>query len=307
MTFSEIYGKPTSIDSEDLLTSDIFGCCSFLVYHDFLEHILNEALHFNSKDKLCINEPVLSDEYLFWPRFRIRRSQTEPDVLILLRHPGNKFTLVLIEAKFNSGKSSEADYSTEDVTDQLARELTIIENKDIYSQNFSLEGHEIKAKALIYVTADDVIPEKTLEDSSQEFFEKVKTSGMTSYTTASELPFYWLPWWKIEQLTSSNSLLDPEEAAKNRVIKHIRDVLRIKRLCRFYGLNPLYFDPIPYSYSPTTEAKFKSDSCSKDYVFEITFPKIPYRYLTFETENKYSFRLEIPDININITRSIQYE
>lgn len=299
MTFSEIYGKLTTADSEDLLTSDVFGCCSFLGYHELLEHILNEALHFISRDRLTINEPVISDEYLFWPRFRIRRSQTEPDVLILLQHPGNKCTLVLIEAKYNSGKSSEADYSTEHVTDQLARELTIIENKDICSQNLSLEGHEIKAKALIYVTADDIIPEKTLEDSSHEFFAKANTSGMIDYTTASELPFYWLPWWKIEQLTSSNSLLDPDKAAKNRIIEHIRDVLRIKRLCRFYGLNPLCFDPIPYSYSSTTEAQFESDSYSKDYIFEFKFPKIPYRYLTFEAENKYSFRLEIPGINTN--------
>lgn len=281
MTFSEIHGKLTTINSEDLLTSDIFGCCSFLGYHELLEYLLNNSLHFSSKSKLSINEPVISDEYFFWPRFRIRKLQTEPDVLILLRHPDNKCTLVLIEAKYNSGKAVEADFNIEDVTDQLARELIIIENKDICSQNLSLEGLEIETKALIYVTADDVIPQKTLEDSSREFFEKAIASQTPSYANASELPFYWLPWWKIEQLISSSSILCFEETAKNRIIKHIQDMLRIKRLCRFYGLNPLCFGSISYSYTSTTESQSEYDSCHKDYIFEITFPKLTYRYLTF--------------------------
>jgi hypothetical protein len=151
MTFSEIHGKPTSKNSEDLLTSDIFGCCSFLEYQELLEHILSEAVHFNSKDKHCINEPVIMDEYIFWPRFRVESSQTGPDVLILLWHSGYRCTLILIEAKYNSEKSSEADYSVEDVTDQLARELMIIENQEICRQNPLLKGFELASKYLISV------------------------------------------------------------------------------------------------------------------------------------------------------------
>lgn len=268
MTFSEIYCKPTTIDSEDLLTSDIFGCCSFLEYHDLLKHILNEALHFVSRNKLSINESIISDEYLFWPRFRIRELQTEPDLLILLRHPGNKCTLVLIEAKYNSGKATEADFNIEDVTDQLARELTIIENKEICSQNLELDGLEIASRALIYVTADDAIPKKVLEDSSYEYIEKGKNVRNGSYTSASELPIYWLPWWKIEHLISVNGLNDPRKGAKSRIAKHIREVLRTKKLCRFYGVNSLHFNPIPY------------------------------RFCTFEKEKKYNSKFEIPKTNI---------
>ncbi len=304
MTFSEIHSKLTTVDSEDLLTSDIFGCCSFLNYNELLEHVLREAVHFGSRDNLCIPETVLSEEYLFWPRFRTGRSQTEPDVLIILRHPGNRCTLVLIEAKFNSDKSSEADYTSEDVTDQLARELMIIENQGVCGQSLSLEGVEIASKALIYVTAHDVIPEKALEDSSFEFFEKTRCLENASYEDASELPLFWLPWWKIEQLISRNNFFSPEETAKYRIIKHIHEVLRVKRLCRFYGLNPLNFNSIAYSYSSTAKARFESDNCRKDYIFKILFPKIPYRFRAFENEKKYIFGLEIPKINVHYHRSV---
>ncbi|HIH93555.1 TPA: hypothetical protein HA338_05795 [Methanosarcina acetivorans] len=299
MTFSEIHSKLTTVDSEDLLTSDIFGCCSFLNYNDLLEHVLRESVHFNSKDNLCIPKTVISEEYLFWPRFRTGRSQTEPDVLIMLRHPGNQCTLVLIEAKFNSDKSSEADYTSEDVTDQLARELMIIENQGVCGQSLSLEGFEIASKALIYVTAHDVIPEKALEASSFEFFEKTRCLENASYEDASELPLYWLPWWKIEQLISRNNFFSAEETAKDRIIKHVQEVLRVKKLCRFYGLNPLNFNSIAYSYSSTVKARFESDRYAKSYTFDTMFPKIPFRYQISGKERSYNFGLVIPKICSN--------
>lgn len=296
MTFSEIHSKPTTVDSEDLLTSDIFGVCSFLNYHELLEHVLREAVHFNSKDNLCIHEAVLSEEYLFWPRFRTGRSQTEPDVLIILRHPENRCTLVLIEAKYNSDKSSEADYTSEDVTDQLARELLIIQNRKICSQNLALEGLEIASKYLIYVTAHDVIPEKSLNDSSTEFIEKTADDRSLCSKDIDKIPLFWLPWWKIEQLISENNLFSLKGNAKDRIIKHIQEVLRVKRLCRFYGLKPLNFNSITYSYSPTAKALFKSDTYAKSYTFDVMFSKIPYQYQIFENENRYNFGLDIPKI-----------
>jgi hypothetical protein len=296
MTFSEIHSKPTTIDSEDLLTSDIFGCCSFLSYPELLEHVLREAVHFGSRDNLCVPETVLSEEYLFWPKFRTGRSQTEPDVLIILRHSGNRCTLVLIEAKFNYEKSSEADYTVEDVTDQLARELMIIENREICSQNPALEGFEIASKYLIYVTAHDVIPEKALKDSSNEFFEKTMNHGSICYRDIAEVPLYWLPWWKIEQLISRNGFFGHEEGAKNRIVKHIREVLRAKRLCRFYGLNPFDFNSIAYSYLSIAKVRLESDMYAKSYTFDTMFSKIPYGYLILDKEKRYYFGLVIPKI-----------
>ncbi len=296
MTFSEIHSKPTTVDSEDLLTSDIFGCCSFLNYNELLEHVLRESVHFNSKDNLCIPETVISEEYLFWPRFHTGRSQTEPDVLIILRHPGNLCTLVLIEAKFNSDKSSEADYTSEDVTDQLARELMIIHNQKICSQNTTLEGLEIASKYLIYVTAHDVIPEKAFNDSSNEFIEKTANDRNICFKDIDKIPLFWLPWWKIEQLISENNLFSLEGNAKDRVIKHIQEVLRVKRLCRFYGLKPLNFNLIAYSYSSTAKALFESDKYAKSYTFDVMFSKIPYQYHIYEKGNRYSLGLGIPKI-----------
>ena len=100
MTFTEIYNKPTSIVSEDLLTSDVFGCCSFLKYSDLLQHLLESAVYFrDSEQHFITKKPVISDDYLFWPRFNTSVSkQTEPDLLIILWHSEKECSLALIES-----------------------------------------------------------------------------------------------------------------------------------------------------------------------------------------------------------------
>jgi len=268
VTFSEIKGKPTTILSEDLLTSDIFGCCSFLEYEDLLKDILREAIHFNSESHFTPPDSVCSDDYIFWPRFQTDESmQTEPDVLIVLRHSERECSLVLIESKYNSGKSSEADYDMDEITDQLARELLILEEEKIFSQNPALNEVNVESKALIYVTVDDIMPRDSMNDSAVEFFNK-----SDNHQRINDIPLYWLPWWKIESLILSKNLIDSTNLSKCRIIRHVWDVLSYKKLRRFNGLNYFVFKSIPLSYTSDYKDQIR------DYIFDINFRYIPYEY-----------------------------
>jgi hypothetical protein len=291
MTFSEINNKLTTINSEDLLTSDILGCCSFLNYEELLKCLLKEAIHFDERKKLVVNEPVLSDKYIFWPMIKTGGTRTEPDVLIILNHPENKCTLILIEAKYNSGKSSEADYDIDDVTDQLARELRIIEEQQLYAQLSGLEGKEIISKALVYVTADDIIPLKSLSDSASEFMEKAR--GII-YKEPMELPLYWLPWWKIEYVATKTEHCKFEDKTKNRIIRHIKDVLQTKKLSRFSGVSIINFELPRYSYTSEIE-----DHIDMKYHFLVCVPPIEYKYSKHKNVKEYNFNNFFSKITYN--------
>jgi hypothetical protein len=287
VTFSEIKGKPTTKLSEDLLTSDIFGCCSFLEYEDLLKDVLGEAIHFNSESQFSPPDSVCSDDYIFWPRFQTYESkQTEPDVLIVLRHSDKECSLVLIESKYNSGKSSEADYDMDEITDQLARELSILEDEKIHRQNPTLSNTIIKSKALIYVTADDTMPKDSMNQSADEFVKKTNY-----YESKKGIPIYWLPWWKIENLILNTKLINSCAGNKNRVIKHIWDVLSVKKLKRFNGLSVFLFDSLTLSYI----SEFKDRV--RDYQYCVDYFRIPYTYQIQKPENIYRFDLKPVQIN----------
>lgn len=287
MTFSEINRKPTTILSEDLLTSDIFGCCSFLEYGDLLKDILREAIHFNSESHFTPPDSVCSDEYIFWPRFQTGESmKTEPDVLIVLRHSDIECSLVLIKSKYNSGKSSEADYDMDEITDQLARELLILEDEKIHQQSPTLSNTIVKSKALLYVTADDTMPKDSINQSADEFVKKTNY-----YKSKKGIPIYWLPWWKIENLILNTKLFNSYAGNKNRVIKHIWDVLSVKKLKRFNGLSEFVFDSLTLSYI----SEFKDRV--RDYQYYVDFLQIPYTYQIQKPDSFYRFDLNFVQIN----------
>jgi len=287
VTFSEINGKPTTVSSEDLLTSDIFGCCSFLEYKDLLKDVLGEAIHFNSENQFIPPDSVCSDDYIFWPIFQTDESiRTEPDVLIALRHSNTECSLVLIESKYNSGKSSEADYDVDKITDQLSRELLIIEDEKIFSQHPQLYGVNVTSRALIYVTVDDTMPKDSMNQSADEFVKKTNY-----YESKKGIPIYWLPWWKIENLILKSKLINSYAGNKNRVIKHIWDVLSVKKLKRFNGLSEFVFDSLTLSYI----SEFKDRL--RDYQYCVDFLQIPYTYQIQKPESIYRFDLNFVQIN----------
>lgn len=148
---------------EDVLTSNVFGLLRYVPPHEGLLPLLSRAESvdesFPLAPRLADDEiEVRTDDYEFWPRW----TNCEPDVVIRIRPPSGRQLLVLVEAKYKSGKSSKADEENEDPSDQLAREWG----------NLVRVAGEDAEPFLIYLTASIGFPKSDIEASIREYRQK---------------------------------------------------------------------------------------------------------------------------------------
>jgi hypothetical protein len=149
---------------EDILTSNVFGLLKYSVTAPLLKFLslartpdgtvpLERVASYG--DKVQIN-------WEFWPYWSIGGClPCEPDVVLTLRVAGQAPTLVLIEAKLNSGKSRLADDAKVPV-DQLAREW----------DNLLAQAQDIEAQpVLVYLTGHFSMPRFEIRESEQEYIE----------------------------------------------------------------------------------------------------------------------------------------
>jgi len=179
---AQLHGKLT-IDQEnleDILTSNTFGAFKYVSPKEGLGLFLQKAI--NPSDNSSLELPDIADaRYEFWKWLEEKGCNgCEPDVLIELNHEDGTKTMVLVEAKYRSGKSSEADEG-EKCNDQLAREW----------ENLSLLAKRENARPiLIYVTADFALPIHEIKESQEELKSKGKEPAN----------IYWLSWRYIPEV-----------------------------------------------------------------------------------------------------------
>lgn len=194
---------------EDILTSNIFGTLQYFPPSQGLLLFINQAIN----DETNPNNPfrnikeVSEVTYEFWPYLNESDcNPCEPDVLIRLTAPQGERFIVLIEAKYLSGKSSERDEG-ERPNDQLAREY---DNLKIVAKK------EKRVPILIYLTAGLSIPKDEMEASQSELECKRKIKA----------DFYWLSW---------RHLIHAIEKSKDPMLLHLVQVMRKMNLLFFSG------------------------------------------------------------------------
>ena len=115
----------------------------------------------------------------------------EPDVLLTIEFPSGRPWLVLVEAKFRSGKSSVADENTPSPVDQLAREF----------DNLAYAAARVGGvPVLVYLTADMGLPRHELIESAREYQSK--------YPNREPPVLAWLGWRMLHRLAPSPLLTD---------------------------------------------------------------------------------------------------
>ena len=167
---------------EDLLTSTVFGLLKYVPSQLGIFKFFSYAVPFRafpSTKRLPLFQSEV--QYEFWPW--LQRDDcygTEPDALIRATDSVGIKHIILIEAKFRSGKSSIAESANRIPTDQLAKE---------WDNLVRLCESEGSIPHLIYLTSDYGIPVDDLEDSAREFRSK-RSEVLSRY------PFecYWLSW-----------------------------------------------------------------------------------------------------------------
>jgi hypothetical protein len=150
---------------EDLLTSSVFGTLKYLAPEEGLCAVLAHARagETTALHEVLADRPFRQIDYVFWPWLQEGHLKgCEPDVLITIRTRSARLARILVEAKYRSGKSSEALAEAEPTAppnDQLARE---------WSNLVRLCRGDDATPILVYLTADPSPPRSELEASQAE-------------------------------------------------------------------------------------------------------------------------------------------
>jgi len=212
-----IHGKLTREEEglEDLLTSNTFGLMKYLPPKAVLLPFLSLARDPLRDRSLAswLQGAVKVESFRFWNSLEHPDCfRCEPDVHIVFLHDDGAKTWVLIEAKYRSGKSSEAVEDTERPNDQLACEF---DNLKSISQQKGITRH-----ALVYLTTDYTCPEKELQESADEYERK-----------RGSIPnLYWLSWRMLYDVLESADYSD------NGMIEDLKKLLLNLNLTMFRRL-----------------------------------------------------------------------
>jgi len=231
MTIAEIHGKISETGTnlsermEDLLTADIVGCMRYLSADKLLIPFLNTSYSYKG-NPLNIPDHALKVHYLFWPSIRIKGcTPCQPDVLLSIETTVG-FHCIIIEAKYFSGLSSEADDNTEP-NDQLARELDNLYFLPAHYIGLPSEA-KIQSRSLVFITQDMKIPEDLLAESLAEYKKKRGQDG----------DIYWTSWRFLPAILEQKLLLEdtPEHHA---IMEDMLQLLQRKWLTMFTGVEPV--------------------------------------------------------------------
>jgi hypothetical protein len=206
-------------DMEDLLTSDVFGTWRYLSPKLGLVQFLETAEQLLDGTKFALAGEVEKVNLEFWPWIRKRNAKnTQPDVLMEIIFSNQDKWLILVEAKFLSGKSS---FQTEDMNDppndQLAREM---HNLRIIQKQRGFQQY-----AVIYVTAHTVIPRDDINEAVSELLRKTGESSVDH--------FYWTSWRRLPMVLKE--VRDSCDECQALMLRDLQQILENLNLVFFNG------------------------------------------------------------------------
>jgi len=211
MLAAQIHGKlkREEEDLEDLLTSNVFGSIQYIPPEDGLVPILSAAERADGSQPLRELSEIFEVNYYFWRRLEFSNCYPcVPDVLICIKHINGKKTVVLVEAKYHSGKSS-VEENDAFPTDQLAREW---DNLVVLAKENAANPY------LFYVTADITCPNADIKEAQSELARK----------RGFKAEIIWISWRKLPVIFHDSS---------HKILKDLVKVLRRQWLIFFEGIS----------------------------------------------------------------------
>ena len=192
---------------EDLLTSNVFGTMKYVPFSEGLIHFIHSVEDSQGEYPFKDIDEIRTIDFDFWPSLtELGCSRCEPDVLVRLITNEGRRLIFLIESKYLSGKSSEAEESILP-KDQLAKE---------WDNLIPIAKREKYDPFLIYVTAHTMFPKDDIESSIRE--QETKRSRRMSVA--------WISWRKLTRIL---------EQSHNAMIQDLACVLKKLGLVFFEG------------------------------------------------------------------------
>jgi hypothetical protein len=206
MIQAELHGKLFEIEnSEDVLTSNVFGLLKYLPNDVFL-NILDHAETLSGK-KIEFDLKSYIPEFIFWENIK---DYGEPDLIIKFRNKEGHELILCIEVKYYSSKSGDGE------NDQLKR----------YFEALSITSKE-KSCFLGVVYLTKYPSRKELEDSLYHIKQKELDDA--------EEKLFQLRWFEItKSLENYNGVLNRHE---NLILKDLIKYLKYKNFVEFTGFS----------------------------------------------------------------------
>jgi len=152
---------------EDILTSNVFGALQYTPGKaGVLRFLACASRHHDPAVRPLAELAGLTDAKVwleFWPLWRHDEcTNCEPDVVVYVEASDGRKWVVVVEAKYRSPKSSEADLSSERPTDQLAKQ---------WDHLCTWACQSPATPALVYLTAGAGPPRDDMDASIAEYEE----------------------------------------------------------------------------------------------------------------------------------------
>lgn len=264
MTIAEIHGKISDTGSnlsermEDLLTSDIFGCMRYLPADKALIPFLYTSRSFYG-EAFDIPDNISQIHYSFWPWLKSPGCiPCQPDVVIGIETEGFHIHLILVEAKYYSGLSSDEDERPEP-NDQLARELD-----NLNAVSCTLPGWasqlDIASRTLLFVTQDMGMPRDLITQSLAEYKRKRNRNG----------DIFWTSWRFLPSMLEL--AIEKEKVTEHiAVLEDMHNLVLRKGFVMFHGIEPVteYFT-VPDFYH-IIESKYSWPNIPESLVINYTY------------------------------------
>lgn len=218
---AERNSKQISIQSEDFLTSSVFGLLRHISPPCGLFPFLRKARHLGFGEPLSlsyfdVDENNLRVDWFFW-QLSTERGVGEPD-LILRLHGGGKEALLIIEVKYLSGKSGEGE-----VNDQLKRYVEAL--GDIDRRRFfpaeQIQNCDGPLLGLVYLTVDPAVSELQASRSH------IKNADLSER-------LYGLTWRELHE-TFEKQILLSRNTWWGPLLDDLKDMLEMRHLRPFSG------------------------------------------------------------------------
>ncbi|MBU9711605.1 hypothetical protein [Evansella tamaricis] len=246
MIQAQLMGKVSSSvqNSEDVLTSTIFGLLRYLPDNELLIEIFNSARNLEKQTLQIKRDELIEVDYYFWPKL----ANSEPDLILTLKYQTGEVHLICIEAKYFSGKSSIED-ETVDVEertnaqrDQIGREIEDILNESTcLTLGLICEDRSVK-RSMIYLTFESYIPYEDLESSLEAVAQRPTVKFKNE-------DLYWLSWRHFQPVVSKFI-----SKYNNLVITDLNDFLVKKNMVAYQGFDNLQsVGMLNWSYSTKTQ------------------------------------------------------
>jgi len=270
---AQLHGKLNRVEEEleDLLTSNVFGSFEYIPTEDGLVPLLINTIKqdLNSCPFKEIGR-IFDVKYEFWKTLHVPTCfACEPDVMINFTDENKNKIIVLVEAKYRSGKSSEADLDEEKPYDQLAREW----------DNLVHIAKEDNAKPyLLYITADISFPFKDFEASQSDYR---RTRGQEN-----ALDIVWISWRKLPTIFQNT---------KHKIIKDLIEILKKQGLIFFEGFKIRPIEHINWKFTSTIK---KLPIVEEKYNWSFKTQPILWKYEKNIKETEYNWSIR-KDIGMN--------